>query len=155
MPCGRELAQLVADHLLGDEHRHVLAAVVDRDRVPDHFREDRRGPRPGADHVLLTGLVHRGDAAEQPLLDEGALLARSRHLAATFLPAAPWAHDQLVGFLVLGTGALAERRHAPGRDRVPAALRLALPAPPRLFAGVHPTPAHAPPLAPPPPPPPP
>ena len=32
-PRGRELAELVPDHLLGDEHRHVLAPVVDRDRV--------------------------------------------------------------------------------------------------------------------------
>ena len=38
-----ELAQLVTDHRLGDEDRHVLAAVVDGDRVTDHLREDRRG----------------------------------------------------------------------------------------------------------------
>src|SRR5215212_8404343 len=31
-PRGRELAELVPDHLLRDEHRHVLAAVVHRDR---------------------------------------------------------------------------------------------------------------------------
>jgi hypothetical protein len=37
VPRRRELAELVADHLLGDEHRHVLAAVVDGDRVPDHL----------------------------------------------------------------------------------------------------------------------
>ena len=46
----RELAELVADHRLGDEHGHVLAAVVDGDRVADHLREDRRRARPGADH---------------------------------------------------------------------------------------------------------
>src|SRR5207237_9174524 len=39
-----ELADLVPDHLLADEHRHVLAPIVDRDRVPDHLREDGRGP---------------------------------------------------------------------------------------------------------------
>ena len=39
----RELAELVADHRLGDEHGHVLAAVVDGDRVADHLGEDRRG----------------------------------------------------------------------------------------------------------------
>src|SRR5687768_17086385 len=44
----RELAQLVADHLLGDEDRHVLAPVVHRDRVPDHVLEHRRRARPGA-----------------------------------------------------------------------------------------------------------
>ncbi len=40
-PGGRELAQLVTDHALGDVHRHVLAAVVDGDGVPDHVGDDR------------------------------------------------------------------------------------------------------------------
>src|SRR6266536_4773262 len=44
----------------------------------------------------------------------------------TILSSAPAADDQPVRFLVLASGALAERRHAPGRDRVTAALRLAL-----------------------------
>ena len=48
----------------------VLAAVVDRDGVPDHVGEDRRGARPGPDHLLRAGLVHLVDAAEQPLLHE-------------------------------------------------------------------------------------
>src|SRR5919197_4079346 len=76
----RELAELVPDHLLGDEDRHVLAAVVDRDRVADHLREDRGGARPGAHHPLLVLLVHRLDAAHQPLLDERPLLRASAHL---------------------------------------------------------------------------
>src|SRR5882757_4807656 len=41
-----ELAQLVPDHRLGDEDRHVFFAVVDGDRVADHLGEDRRGARP-------------------------------------------------------------------------------------------------------------
>ena len=40
VPRRRELAELVTDHLFGDEHRHVLAAVMDGDRVPDHLGED-------------------------------------------------------------------------------------------------------------------
>src|SRR5579864_8324328 len=36
----RELTELVADHGLGDEHRHVLAPVVHRDRVAEHGRDD-------------------------------------------------------------------------------------------------------------------
>ena len=51
----RELAELVADHRLRHEHGHVLAAVVDGDRVADHLGEDRRGPRPGLDHGLGVG----------------------------------------------------------------------------------------------------
>src|SRR5205823_3597435 len=52
------------------------------------------------------------------------------------------ADDQLVGFLVLAPRALAERRHAPGRDRVPAALRLPLAAAVRVVDGVHRRAAH-------------
>src|SRR6185437_8447200 len=53
--------------------------VVDRDRVPDHFGEDRRRPRPGPDHLLGVGGVHRLDPRHQALLDERALLARATH----------------------------------------------------------------------------
>src|SRR5438874_12527519 len=58
------------------------------------------------------------------------------------LPAAAAADDQLVGFLVLAARALAERRHAPGRHRVAAALRLALAASVRVVDGVHRRAAH-------------
>src|SRR5882724_6631114 len=78
-PRRRELAELVADHLLADEDGHVLAAVVDRDRMPDHLREDRRRPRPGADHPLLVRGVHRLDSAQKPLFDERPFFAGSTH----------------------------------------------------------------------------
>src|SRR6266511_1753091 len=58
-----ELAELVADHLLGDEDGHVFTAVVDGDRVADHLREDRRGARPGANHLLGARVVHLLDPA--------------------------------------------------------------------------------------------
>src|SRR5438067_13280370 len=67
----------MADHLLGHEHRHVLAPVVDRDRVADHLGEDGRRARPGADHLLAAGLVHRLDPPQQALLDERPLLRAS------------------------------------------------------------------------------
>src|SRR5918995_4921924 len=60
-PRRRELAQLVADHVLGDEHRHVLAPVVHGDRQPDHVRQDHRAARPGLDRapvVLVAGNLH-------------------------------------------------------------------------------------------------
>src|SRR3954469_24549278 len=41
-PGRRELAELVADHRVGHEHRDVLAAVVHGDRVADHGRHDHR-----------------------------------------------------------------------------------------------------------------
>src|SRR5438876_23484 len=65
------------------------------------------------------------------------------------LPTAPAADDQLVGFLVLAARALAEGRHAPGRDRVAAALRLALAAAVRVVDRVHRRTSHRRALAPP------
>src|SRR5262245_35397628 len=70
-------------------------------------------------------------------------------VSSLLLAAAPAADDQLVGFLVLAPGALAERRHAPRRDRVPATLRLALAAAVRVVDRVHRRAAHRWPLAPP------
>src|SRR5207253_3444675 len=131
-----ELAELVADHLLGDEHGHVLAAVVDGDRVPDHVREDRGRAGPGPDHPLLVRGVHRLDPAHQPPLDERPFLGRPTHLS-LLLAAPAAADDQLVRFLVLLARALAERRHAPRGDRMAAALRLALAAAVRVVDGVH------------------
>src|SRR4051794_2817597 len=75
----RELAELVPHHRLRDEHGHVLTAVVDGDRVPDHLREDGRRARPRADHPLLVRGVHRLDAVHQPLLDERSLFRASTH----------------------------------------------------------------------------
>src|SRR5207253_3327013 len=101
----------------------------------------RRGPRPGAHHLLVARGVHRLDAAHQPLLDERAFFRAPAHLT-LLLPAPAGADDQLVGLLVLAARALAERRHAPGRHRVTAALRLALAAAVRVVDGVHRRAAH-------------
>src|SRR4029077_4299462 len=50
---GGELAELVAHHVLGDQHRDVLAAVVHRDREPDHLRDHHRAARPGLDWLAV------------------------------------------------------------------------------------------------------
>src|SRR3954451_22411464 len=55
----RELAELVPDHRLGDEHRDVLAAVVHRDGVSEHRRDDHRSARPRLDDVLGALVVLR------------------------------------------------------------------------------------------------
>src|SRR5581483_1694932 len=60
--------------------RHVLATVVDRDRVPHHLGQDRRGARPRAHHVLRAGRVERPDPLHQPILNERPLLRASAHL---------------------------------------------------------------------------
>src|SRR6185437_2887995 len=115
--CGREFAQLVADHGLGHEHGDVLATVVDGDRVTQHGGDDHRSARPGLDDVLGTGFVLDHDLAEQVVVDEGALLEAARHLPLLLLPllaGVATTDDVLVAFLVRVTGAalgLTPRRH--------------------------------------------
>ena len=73
-PRRRELAELVADHVLGDVHRDELLPVVHRDRVPDHLRDHGRAPRPGLDDLLLVLAIHRLHLLEQVEVDERPLL---------------------------------------------------------------------------------
>src|SRR5579885_3205548 len=76
VPRGRELAQLVPDHVLGDVDRHVLLAVVDRERQDDHLWHHGRGARPGLDHTLLAAARDRVDLLDQALVDVWSLLRR-------------------------------------------------------------------------------
>ena len=62
---GGELAQLVSDHILGDIHGNVTAAVVDGDGVSDEGRENRGGTGPGLDDLLVAALVHLIDSLQQ------------------------------------------------------------------------------------------
>src|SRR5579875_95253 len=73
-PCRSKFAQLVADHVLAHEDRHMATAIMHRDRMPHELREDRRGARPRADDLLLVALVERFDSAIQLGVHEGALL---------------------------------------------------------------------------------
>src|SRR5438105_6763111 len=99
-----ELPQLVPDHRFGDEHRDVLAAVVDGDRVPDHVRDDRGATRPRADDPLVAATVHLLDLLHQVVVDERTLLDGPRHgRLAPSLSSTP--DDQLVRGLALPAGA--------------------------------------------------
>src|SRR5262249_16112706 len=103
----------------------------------------RRGPRPRADHPLLVGLVHRGDALHEPRLDERSLLEASTHLSLPgMLPALAPADDQPLAGLLLVPRPVAVRGLAPRRDRVAAGVRLALAAAVRVVHGVHRRAAH-------------
>src|SRR3984885_14807671 len=75
----RELAELVPDHVLGDEHRDVRLAVVHADRVTDHLRHDRRRTRPGLDDLFLSRGVHLLNLGEQMVRDERSLFKRASH----------------------------------------------------------------------------
>src|ERR1700758_209238 len=78
-PRGRELAKLVAHHRLGDEHRDVLTAVVDGDRVAEHGRHDHGTPGPRPDDGLRSPIVLHVHLLHQVVVHEGALLKTTRH----------------------------------------------------------------------------
>src|SRR5438093_8180712 len=137
-----ELAQLVPDHRLGDEHRHVLATVVHGDRVPDHLGHDRRAARPGLDDPLVAPTVHLDHLGHQAVIAERTLLDGTWHRLAPSLPTA--AHDELVRRLRL---ARAPFLLAPGARRMAPAAGLALAATERMVDGVHGHTANARPLA--------
>src|SRR6185312_8649820 len=127
-PGRRELAELVPDHRLGDEHRNMLAAVVHRERVPDHVGNDRRAARPGLDDLLRVLLVLGVDLLQQMVVDERALLQAAWHLPSSLpvmlLAGAPASDDELVArFVCLTRAALGL---APRAHRVSATRGLAL-----------------------------
>src|ERR1044072_5394843 len=122
----RELAELVADHRLGDEHRDVLAAVVHRDRVAEHGRDDHRATGPGLDDVLGTGFVLGVHLLDQVVVDEGPLLETARHLnpLLALLVRLAAADDVLVRSLLRRTSTTLLL--TPGADRVATTGGLAL-----------------------------
>src|SRR5829696_6685113 len=74
-----ELAELVPDHVLLHEHLDELVPVVNLERVPDEFRDDRARPSPRLDRLLRPTLVQHRDLPEQLLRDERAFLCASAH----------------------------------------------------------------------------
>src|SRR5215470_3054397 len=143
---GGELPQLVADHRLGDEHRDVLAAVMHRDRVSQHGRDDHGAARPRLDDVPRPLVVLAVHLLQQVVVHKGALLQATRHyqVLLPLLLAAP-ADDHPVARLVLGAGPAF--RLAPRADRVAPAGALALTAAERVVDRVHGHTAHRGPLA--------
>jgi hypothetical protein len=71
--CGRELAEFVPDHRLGDVHRYMLATIVHRQCVPDHLWDYRRPPRPSLNDLFVSSLVQRIDLLQEMVVDEWAL----------------------------------------------------------------------------------
>src|SRR6202044_1859575 len=102
----------------GDEHRHVLATVVDGEGMADEVGNDGRTPRPGLDDLLGVLLVLHVDLLEQMVVDERTLLEAAWHrlLLARFLAGAPASDDELVTGLVALAGTAFGL--TPGADRV-------------------------------------
>src|SRR5580692_9702141 len=118
----RELAEFVADHFLGDDHRDVLLAVVDAEGEADELRQDGRTPRPDADHLVAAGRTRRIRLFQQIAVDKRAFPNRTRHDRSSLclLPRVAACHDEFRGALVLAR-LLASGRLAPRRHRMPAA----------------------------------
>src|SRR6266404_4135763 len=85
----RELAELVADHVLVDHHRQELVAVIDAEGQADELRQDRRAPRPDLDDLVAAAAARRLRLLQQITVDERALPNRAGHvesLSFAYLP---------------------------------------------------------------------
>lgn len=55
---GCKFTQFMANHVLRDVDRNVSPPIMHGNRVADHLGEDRARSTPGANHLLLTTLIH-------------------------------------------------------------------------------------------------
>src|SRR5260370_249890 len=67
----RELAELVAHHVLRHVDRDELAAVVNCNGMADEVRGNGRAARPGAANLLIVRLVHNVDLRHEVTVDRG------------------------------------------------------------------------------------
>src|SRR5687768_8218053 len=78
-PRRRELAELVAHHVLRHVHGDELVPVVHGEGVAHELRQHRARARPGLHDLLLVAGVQCGHLLRQGVLHERALLYASRH----------------------------------------------------------------------------
>ena len=71
------LAELVPDHILGNQHRDEFVPVIDAEGEPDKLRKDRRPARPGADHLVAARATRRLRFFEEIAVDKRPLPYRS------------------------------------------------------------------------------
>ena len=71
---GRKLAQLMTDHVLGNENGIKRLSVMHQKRVTDKIWRHHRAPRPGFDRFFRARIVHLIDLLEKMRFDEGSFL---------------------------------------------------------------------------------
>src|SRR5580704_8373219 len=76
---GRELAELVPDHLFRHVDAHVFTTVVHKERVADELGRDRRAARPRFDRLLFAHQRQPLDLFEQLRVDKRTFFQRSSH----------------------------------------------------------------------------
>src|SRR5262245_42059568 len=133
-PRRRELPELVPHHVLGHVDRDELLAVVHRECVTDHLRDQRGPPGPGLDHLLLEALVQVLHLLAQVDVDELTLRDRPRH--ASFPRLLPPPDDERVRARVVAR-LLPLRGNPPRGHRRPASGGLPLAAAVRMVDRVH------------------
>src|SRR5579875_3348247 len=84
-PGRSELAEFVADHILGHQDRDELVAVINAEGQPDELGEDRRAARLGADHRLAPGRRHLLRLLEKIAVDEWPFPYCARHAPLRYL----------------------------------------------------------------------
>src|SRR6516165_3263429 len=121
-------------HILRDVYGNEFLAVVDRNGVTHHLREDRGAPRPRLHHFLLEPPVEQFDLLHQVVVDKRTLFQRPRQIPSS-LPLASL-DDEAIGLLVV-TRLIAPRRLSPRSHRVTATGSLALTPAQGMIDGVH------------------
>src|SRR4051812_20643997 len=137
----RELAEFVADHVLGHQHRDEFVAVVDAESQPDELREDGRPARPRPDHLVAARGARLLGLLQEIAVDEWAFPYRACHALSPLSGLLTPADDQPVRRLVLPR-LLALGRLAPRGHRMTPARRLAFAAAMRMVDRVHRDTAH-------------
>src|SRR5690606_18454146 len=88
----RELAELVTNHVLADEHRYVLMTVVDAEGQADELRQDRRAPTPDLEY-FATARARLLGLAQNKAVDERTFPDRTSHCQLLRLLTSSCAHD--------------------------------------------------------------
>src|SRR5690606_2703356 len=137
-----ELTQLVADHVLVDEDRHMLTAVMNGNRQPHHVGNDHRATRPRLDRALAVALHGLFDLLQQMKIDEGSFPNRAWHGSPTSHSLLLAATDDIGRRPLVLPGLVTLGRHTPGRRRVTTALAAAFTTTMRVINRVHGSTAH-------------
>src|SRR5712691_10778296 len=87
-PGRRELAEFVADHVLGHQHRDEFVPVIDAEGQPNELREDRRPPGPRPDHFVAARGARLFRLFQHIAVDEGAFPYRACHAVSPLIVSA-------------------------------------------------------------------
>ena len=69
-----EFAQLMSDHVFGNENGNVLLTVVDAERMPHEIGNDRRSSGPSLDELLFALIVQFEHLFEKVIVHEKSFL---------------------------------------------------------------------------------